>query len=107
MRPVRVLWSQDVETQTRGYWAIGVALHRAGCEVVLGGAQTPAEVAGIGRRSCVSRQRPITAFDNLSPREPSAGASHARSVSRCGASRASSALPPSGSGGPGRSRCET
>ena len=44
MRPVRVLWSQDVETQTRGYWAIGVALHRAGCEVVLGGAQTPAEV---------------------------------------------------------------
>lgn len=44
MRPVRVLWSQDVETQTRGYWAIGVALHRAGCEVVLGGAQSPAEV---------------------------------------------------------------
>src|SRR5574342_170291 len=44
VRPVRVLWSQDVETQTRGYWAIGVALHRAGCEVVLGGAQTPAEV---------------------------------------------------------------
>jgi methylmalonyl-CoA mutase cobalamin-binding domain/chain len=45
VRPVRVLWSQDVETQTRGYWAIAVALHRAGCEVVLGGAQTPAEVA--------------------------------------------------------------
>ena len=44
MRPVRVLWSQDIETQTRGYWAIGVALHRSGCEVVLGGAQTPAEV---------------------------------------------------------------
>jgi methylmalonyl-CoA mutase cobalamin-binding domain/chain len=40
---VRVLWSHDVGAQTRGYWAIGVALHRAGCEVVLGGAQTPAE----------------------------------------------------------------
>ena len=45
MRPVRVLWSHDVAGQTRGYWAIGVALHRAGCEVVLGGPQTPAEVA--------------------------------------------------------------
>lgn len=44
MRPVRVLWSHDVPEQTRGYWAIGVALHRAGCEVVLGGPQTPAEV---------------------------------------------------------------
>ena len=45
MRPVRVLWSQDSQGQTRGYWAIGVALHRAGCEVVLGGPQAPAEVA--------------------------------------------------------------
>ncbi|HXK24771.1 MAG TPA: cobalamin-dependent protein [Myxococcota bacterium] len=45
MRPVRVLWSHDPGGQTRGYWAIGVALHRAGCEVVLGGPQTPAEVA--------------------------------------------------------------
>ena len=44
-RPVRVLWSHDVAGQTRGYWAIGVALHRAGCEVVLGGPQTPDEVA--------------------------------------------------------------
>ena len=44
-RPVRVLWSHDVGGQTRGYWAIGVALHKAGCEVVLGGAQTPDEVA--------------------------------------------------------------
>jgi methylmalonyl-CoA mutase cobalamin-binding domain/chain len=43
-RPVRVLWSHDATDQTRGYWAIGVALHRAGCEVVLGGPQTPAEV---------------------------------------------------------------
>jgi methylmalonyl-CoA mutase C-terminal domain/subunit len=40
-----VLWSHDVGGQTRGYWAIGVALHRAGCEVVLGGPQTPEEVA--------------------------------------------------------------
>jgi methylmalonyl-CoA mutase cobalamin-binding domain/chain len=39
-----VLWSHDALEQTRGYWAIGVALHRAGCEVVLGGPQTPAEV---------------------------------------------------------------
>ena len=45
MRPVRVLWSHDPAGQTRGYWAIGVALHRAGCEVVLGGPQSPAEVA--------------------------------------------------------------
>ena len=45
MRPVRVLWSHDPGAQTRGYWAIGVALHRAGCEVVLGGPQSPAEVA--------------------------------------------------------------
>jgi len=45
VRPVRVLWSHDTGGQTRGYWAIGVALHRAGCEVVLGGPQTPAEVA--------------------------------------------------------------
>lgn len=44
VRPVRVLWSHDALEQTRGYWAIGVALHRAGCEVVLGGPQTPAEV---------------------------------------------------------------
>ena len=45
MRPIRVLWSHDAAGQTRGYWAIGVALHRAGCEVVLGGPQSPAEVA--------------------------------------------------------------
>jgi methylmalonyl-CoA mutase C-terminal domain/subunit len=45
VRPVRVLWSHDSHGQTRGYWAIGVALHRAGCEVVLGGPQSPAEVA--------------------------------------------------------------
>jgi methylmalonyl-CoA mutase C-terminal domain/subunit len=45
VRPVRVLWSHDPHGQTRGYWAIGVALHRAGCEVVLGGPQSPAEVA--------------------------------------------------------------
>lgn len=45
MRPVRVLWSRDATDQTRGYWAIAVALHRAGCEVVLGGDQTPEEVA--------------------------------------------------------------
>jgi methylmalonyl-CoA mutase cobalamin-binding domain/chain len=38
---VRVLWSHDVSDQTRGYWAIAVALHRAGCEVVLGGPQLP------------------------------------------------------------------
>jgi methylmalonyl-CoA mutase cobalamin-binding domain/chain len=42
---VRVLWSHDVSDQTRGYWAIAVALHRSGCEVVLGGPQLPAEVA--------------------------------------------------------------
>lgn len=43
-RPVRVLWSHDASDQTRGYWAIAVALHRAGCEVVLGGPQRPADV---------------------------------------------------------------
>jgi methylmalonyl-CoA mutase cobalamin-binding domain/chain len=40
-----VLFSRDRSEQTRGYWAIAVALYRAGCEVVLGGDQTPAEVA--------------------------------------------------------------
>jgi methylmalonyl-CoA mutase cobalamin-binding domain/chain len=44
-RPVRVLWSRDASEQTRGYWAIAVALYRAGCEVVLGGYQSAAEVA--------------------------------------------------------------
>ncbi len=44
-RPVRVLFSRDASEQTRGYWAIAVALYRAGCEVVLGGDQAPAEVA--------------------------------------------------------------
>ena len=42
-RPVRVLWSHDISDQTRGYWAIAVALHRSGCEVVLGGPQQPEE----------------------------------------------------------------
>jgi len=40
-----VLWSRDASEQTRGYWAIAVALYRAGCEVVLGGDQSAAEVA--------------------------------------------------------------
>jgi methylmalonyl-CoA mutase cobalamin-binding domain/chain len=44
-RPIRVLWSRDASEQTRGYWAIAVALYRAGCEVVLGGDQSAAEVA--------------------------------------------------------------
>ena len=48
---MRVLWSHDALEQTRGYWAIGVALHRAGCEVVLGGPQTPGEVAEAPARS--------------------------------------------------------
>jgi methylmalonyl-CoA mutase cobalamin-binding subunit len=40
-----VLWSRDASEQTRGYWAIAVALYRAGCEVVLGGDQSDVEVA--------------------------------------------------------------
>ena len=61
MRPIRVLWSHDPGAQTRGYWAIGVALHRAGCEVVLGGGQTPAEV----REAATQEQVDVVGFRAL------------------------------------------
>ncbi len=44
-RVFRVLLSRDDWYHQRGYWVIANALKNAGMEVVLGGIQTPAEIA--------------------------------------------------------------
>jgi len=44
-RPVKVLMSRDDFYHQRGYWVVIHALRNAGMEVLLGGIQTPAEIA--------------------------------------------------------------
>jgi methylmalonyl-CoA mutase cobalamin-binding domain/chain len=42
---IRILLSRDDWYHQRGYWVVANALKNAGLEVILGGIQTPAEIA--------------------------------------------------------------
>jgi len=44
-RIIRILLSRDDWYHQRGYWVVANALKNAGLEVILGGIQTPAEIA--------------------------------------------------------------
>jgi methylmalonyl-CoA mutase, C-terminal domain len=44
-RPTRFLLSRDDQTHQRGYWIIASVMKEAGYEVILGGEQTPLQVA--------------------------------------------------------------
>lgn len=45
MTPIRFLLSRDDYYHQRGYWVVAKALSNAGIEVILGGIQTPKEMA--------------------------------------------------------------
>lgn len=45
MAPIRFLLSRDDWYHQRGYWVVAKALSNAGIEVILGGIQTPKEMA--------------------------------------------------------------
>jgi len=45
MAPIRFLLSRDDWYHQRGYWVVAKALSNAGIEVILGGIQTPGEMA--------------------------------------------------------------